>query len=317
MPFFVQTFFLRPMTLSEIVSLSRPTWIGGMVALTLTACSNLSQIDAPTYLRALEIDATSHRSVSQDSRAQHLVLHFTTINNEQSIRILTLGAVSSHYLVTEPENGVPPKIYQFVPEHRRAFHAGVSYWKGAAGLNASSIGIEIVGKGYTDTPAGRVWHDFPKEQIDLVIALSKAIVKEHQIRPDRVVGHSDIAPGRKNDPGPKFPWKRFADEGIIPWPDEVMVQAKRKEFEQQLPDAAWFQEKLNAHGFSVPVTGTLDLPTINALEAFQMKYRQSKFDGQPDAETGALLFAATAKDGFRVRGAREPSPRPSVSEEAK
>jgi N-acetylmuramoyl-L-alanine amidase len=115
------------------------------------------------------------------------------------------------------------------------------------------------------------------------------------------LGHSDIAPGRKNDPGPKFPWKRFADEGIIPWPDEAMVKARQAEFERALPDIAWFQEKLVAHGFSLPVTGIMDAPTLNALEAFQMKYRQSKFDGLPDPETGALLAVVTSKDGFRVK----------------
>jgi N-acetylmuramoyl-L-alanine amidase len=249
----------------------------------------------------LPIDSTSYQSIGQDSRAQHLILHFTTISNRLSIEVLTRGSVSSHYLVTEPEEGVPPKIYQFVPDHRRAFHAGVSYWKGAAGLNASSIGIEIVNRGYSDTKEGRIWHEFPKEQMDLVIELVKKIVKEHDIRPDRILGHSDIAPGRKNDPGPKFPWRRFADEGIIPWPDEAMVKARQAEFEGALPDIAWFQEKLVAHGFSLPVTGTMDAPTMNALEAFQMKYRQSKFNGLADPETGALLAVATSKDGFRVK----------------
>jgi N-acetylmuramoyl-L-alanine amidase len=286
----------------------RATLLVASCALALGACSTLP----PTGPR-LEIDSTSHQSVSQDSRAQFLILHFTTINNKLSIEVLTRGSVSSHYLVTEPEDGAPPKIYQFVPDHRRAFHAGVSWWKGSAGLNASSIGIEIVNRGYSDTKEGRIWHEFPKEQMDLVIELTKKIMKEHEIRPERVLGHSDIAPGRKNDPGPKFPWKRFADEGIIPWPDEAMMKAKQAEFEQSLPDAAWFQEKLTAHGFNVPVSGTLDLPTMNALEAFQMKYRQSKFDGQPDAETAALLFAVTSKDGFRVKTANGVSSRSTSS----
>jgi N-acetylmuramoyl-L-alanine amidase len=253
----------------------------------------------------LKIDSTSYESVSQDSRAQHLILHFTTIDNRRSIEVLTRGLVSAHYLVTEPEDGVPPKIYQFVPDHRRAFHAGVSFWKGAAGLNASSIGIEIVSKGYTDTPQGRVWHDFPKEQMDLVIELVKKIVREHQIRPERILGHSDIAPGRKNDPGPKFPWQRFADEGLIPWPDAQMVQQLQTQYANQLPDIAWFQQKLTAHGFYVPVTGNLDGVTRAALEAFQMKYRPSKFDGQPDAQTAALLDVVTGEQGFRVNARGE------------
>jgi N-acetylmuramoyl-L-alanine amidase len=266
--------------------------VGALMLITVGGCA--------TNEKTLAIDSSSYQSISQDSRAQHLILHFTTISNKLSIEVLTRGSVSSHYLVTEPEDGVPPKIYQFVPDHRRAFHAGVSWWKGAAGLNASSIGIEIVNRGYADTKEGRVWFDFPKEQMDLVIELSKKIMREHQIRPDRVLGHSDIAPGRKNDPGPKFPWKRFADEGLIPWPDETMVKTRIAEFERSLPDIAWFQEKLTQHGFNVPVTGVMDVPTINALEAFQMKYRQSKFDGSIDAETGAILDVVTSKDGFKV-----------------
>jgi N-acetylmuramoyl-L-alanine amidase len=269
----------------------------------LSAIALLSLGGCATNERTLAIDATTHQSISQDSRAQHLILHFTTISNRLSIEVLTRGAVSSHYLVTEPEDGIAPKIYQFVPDHRRAFHAGVSSWKGAAGLNASSIGIEIVNRGYADTKDGRVWFDFPKEQMDLVIELSKKIVKEHQIRPDRILGHSDIAPGRKNDPGPKFPWKRFADEGLIPWPDEAMVKLKLAEFERSLPDVAWFQEKLTAHGFNVPVTGVMDTVTMNALEAFQMKYRQAKFDGAIDAETGAILAVVTSPNGFKVKTA--------------
>jgi N-acetylmuramoyl-L-alanine amidase len=269
------------------------------VALGLSACAS---INAP-----LSIDAASHQSIGQDSRVQHLILHFTTINNKLSIEVLTRGAVSSHYLVTEPEDGVPPKIYQFVPEHRRAFHAGVSSWKGAAGLNASSIGIEIVNRGYADTTDGRIWFEFSKEQMDLVIELTKKIVKEHDIRPDRILGHSDIAPGRKNDPGPRFPWKRFADEGLIPWPDESMVRVRQIEFERQLPDITWFQEKLNQHGFNLPITSIMDAPTMNALEAFQMKYRQRKFDGSIDAETGALLDVVTSKEGFRVKSTGTPA----------
>lgn len=267
--------------------------VGALMLITVGGCA--------TYEKTLAIDSSSYQSISQDSRAQHLILHFTTISNKLSIEVLTRGSVSSHYLVTEPEDGVPPKIYQFVPDHRRAFHAGVSWWKGAAGLNASSIGIEIVNRGYADTKEGRVWFDFPKEQMDLVIELSKKIMREHQIRPDRVLGHSDIAPGRKNDPGPKFPWKRFADEGLIPWPDEAMVKTRMAEFERSLPDIAWFQEKLTQHGFNVPVTGVMDVPTINALEAFQMKYRQAKFDGSADAETAAILAVVTTPDGFKVK----------------
>lgn len=234
------------------------------------------------------IDRT-YTAIGQDSRAQFLILHYTHSNFEDSLKILTQGQVSSHYLV----NRSPPTIYGLVDENRRAYHAGVSFWKGATQLNASSIGIEIVNRGYDDTPTGRVWYDYPQAQIDAVLALVKKIVKDHDIKPERILGHSDIAPGRKVDPGPRFPWQQFADAGLIPWPDAVKVAAKKQDFDQQLPEVLWFQQKLVAHGFSLPLDGTLDKRTTETLSAFQMKYRQSRFDGVPDAETAAILDVLT------------------------
>lgn len=228
---------------------------------------------------------TTHESVSQDSRVQFLILHYTHEDFPTSLKLLTEGNVSSHYLV----NDHPPTIYRLVDENRRAYHAGVSYWQGATQLNASSIGIEIVNRGYDDTPAGRVWYDYPQEQIDAVIALVRKIVKDHDIRSERILGHSDIAPGRKVDPGPRFPWKQLAEAGLIPWPDANSVAMRKAVFEQQLPDVAWFQQKLARHGFAVPLHGELDERTKDTVAAFQMKYRQVRFDGIPDAETAALL----------------------------
>ena len=234
------------------------------------------------------IDRT-YTSIGQDSRAQFLILHYTHEDFATSLKLLTEGQGSSHYLV----NNNPPTIYRLVGENRRAYHAGVSYWRGATQLNASSIGIEIVNRGYDDTPSGRVWYDYPQDQIDAVIALVKKIVKEHEIKPERILGHSDIAPGRKVDPGPRFPWKQFADAGLILWPDANLVAIKRAGYEQLLPDVAWFQQKLSQHGFAVPLNGELDKRTQETLSAFQMKYRQSRFDGVPDAETAALLDVIT------------------------
>ena len=228
---------------------------------------------------------TTYTSVSQDSRAQFLVIHFTSEGFQSSLKVLTEGAVSSHYLVRDD----PPIVYRLVDESRRAYHAGVSSWKGQTQLNAASIGIEIVNLGDKGPPDAPVWHDYPKAQMDVVVALVKDIVKRHQIRPDRVVGHSDIAPQRKVDPGPRFPWKRLADEGLIAWPDASAVSQRRLAFEAQLPDIAWFQQKLEQHGFAVPRNGELDPATRRVVAAFQMKYRPARFDGNPDAETAAIL----------------------------
>jgi len=235
------------------------------------------------------IDHT-YRAKSQDSRVQFLILHFTSDAWEPSLKILTEGRVSSHYLVREN----PLKIYQLVDEGQRAYHAGESSWKGQTQLNAASIGIEIDNRGDTPGPNGLEFHEYSKPQIDAVIDLVKSIVARHQIRPDRILGHSDIAPQRKVDPGPKFPWKRLADEGLIPWPDPTAVATKRGPYEAALPGIPWFQTKLAEHGFLTPRTGELDDATKRVLAAFQMKYRPSKYDGVPDAETAAILDVMTA-----------------------
>lgn len=233
---------------------------------------------------------TRYTSISQDSRVQFLILHYTAGDFPVSLKTLTEGAVSSHYLVDDKT----ADIYRLVDEERRAWHAGESYWKGATQLNASSIGIEIVNPGYKDTPEGRVWYDFPQAQISAVIELVKKIVSQHQIRPERILAHSDIAPQRKVDPGPRFPWKQLADLGLIPWPAATQVSLKQAGYEQQLPDIAWFQRKLAEHGYAVPQNALLDNETRNVLVAFQMKYRPARFDGSPDAETAAILDVLTS-----------------------
>ncbi len=234
---------------------------------------------------------TTYTSVGQDSRVQYLVIHFTSEDFASSLKVLTQGPVSAHYLVRDD----PPIVYRLVDENRRAWQAGVSSWKGQTQLNAASIGIEIVNlgdRGPPGTPPEELtWFDYPKAQMDVVVALVKDIVKRHQIRPDRVVGHSDIAPQRKVDPGPRFPWKRLADEGLVVWPDPAVVAQRRPAFEERLPDVAWFQQRLEQHGFAVPKTGELDPATRRVVSAFQMKYRPQRFDGTPDAETAALLDA--------------------------
>lgn len=227
----------------------------------------------------------TYTSRSQESRVQFLVLHYTEGDFAGSLKILTEGPVSSHYLV----NIDPPTVYRLVDESRTAHHAGVSSWKGYTQLNASSIGIEIVNRAFRGTPDPQNWAEYPKAQMDVVLELVKDIVARHKIRPDRIVGHSDIAPQRKVDPGPKFPWKRLADAGLIPWPNEAEVAKRRVGFEAGLPDTEWFQRQLAKHGFAVPTNGELDEATVRVIMVFQMKYRPAKFDGMPDAETAAIL----------------------------
>jgi N-acetylmuramoyl-L-alanine amidase len=275
--------------------------LAATMALLLSACASGPHIDR------------SYTSESQDSRALFLVLHYTVTDWEKSLRVLTTGGLgSSHYLVRDE----PARSYALVDENRRAWHAGDSFWAGHTHLNASSIGIEIVNAGYVDGPGGRVYASFPEAQVTEVIALVKDIVARHQIRPERIIGHADIAPGRKQDPGPKFPWKRLADEGIIPWPDLAQVQLKQAQFASLPPDAAWFQDKLSRVGYKVPRNGEMDEMTRNVISTFQMKYRPSDYSGVADAETAALLDVMLSPGGMLLNLAgsvAEAKPRPYTS----
>lgn len=244
-------------------------------ALLLAGCASGPRID------------TSHSSLGHDSRAQFIVLHYTSSDLQRSLEILKGDGVSSHYLIGE----APATIYRLVDEDRRAWHAGESQWNGRTWLNSSSIGIELVNRGYIEDERGRLWYPYSEQQIDALIVLLKDIMQRHGLRPGAIIGHSDIAPQRKVDPGPLFPWKRLADAGLVPWPDAAVVARQRSLFALELPDVAWFQTQLVKQGYKVPEHGHLDLETRNVIAAFQMKYRPTRFDGQPDAETAAILAA--------------------------
>jgi N-acetylmuramoyl-L-alanine amidase len=236
----------------------------------------------------------TYTAKGQSSRARFLVLHYTVGDRASSLKTLTEQQVSAHYMVTDDPK---PVIYNLVDETNAAWHAGNSSWKNYTQLNNSSIGIEIVNPGWKDTPNGRVYAPFPQSQIDAIIPLVRDIVTRHHITPENVLGHSDIAPLRKQDPGPMFPWKQFADAGLVVWPDAARVAVVTPVFQAQLPDAAWYQKKLTAWGYGLVQSGNLDEQTRTVLSAFQMKYRPANIDGMPDVETAALLEALTNPAG--------------------
>jgi N-acetylmuramoyl-L-alanine amidase len=254
--------------------------IGCLFVLSLVSgCTTMTTIDR------------TYTAIGQDSRIRYLIIHYTFGDFASSLKTLTQGEVSSHYLVDIN----PPKVYLLVDESQRAYHAGQSNWRGNTALNASSIGIEIVNSGGRPGPDGKiVYADYPKAQMDVVVALVKDIVKRHQISPDRVLGHSDIAPGRKDDPGPKFPWKRLADEGLAIWADETKVAARLPNYIAQLPDVTWFQQKLKQLGYNAPQSGVMDAATKDCLVAFQMRFRPSNIDGALDAQSAAILDVLNA-----------------------
>lgn len=244
-----------------------------LLLLTLAGCSSGLRIDR------------SHTSVNQDGRIQFVVLHYTNASLERSLKLLTHGEVSSHYLIGDS----PATVYQLVDESRRAWHAGDSQWDGRTWLNSSSIGIEIVNPGFTDTPTGRVWHPYTEAQIEALIVLLKDIVKRNNIQPRYIIGHSDIAPARKLDPGPLFPWKRLADAGLGVWPDARAVAQQQARFSVNPPSITWYQQQLKRFGYAIEQTGVYDVSTKHVLAAFQMRFRPQRFDGVADAQTAAML----------------------------
>jgi N-acetylmuramoyl-L-alanine amidase len=258
--------------------------------LALLACA-LALAGCATTEGGIPIDV-SRTAKGQDSRAMFLVIHYTVADLPWSLKILTEQEVSAHYLVTDES---PPRIYRLVDENRRAWHSGASGWKGHRLLNASSIGIEIVHPGFKLGPdKQRIYQPFPPAQIDTLAGLVKDIVKRHGILPERILGHGEVTPSYKEDPGPTFPWKRLADLGITPpWPDAARVEAQRAVFEATLPDANWYQKVLAKHGYVVEPTGQFDKQTQRVLMNFQMRYRPANYSGQPDAETAALLHVLT------------------------
>lgn len=229
-------------------------------------------------------------SRSQSDRIKFVIIHYTFGDLPHAINTLTQDEVSTHYLLTDTDK---PFFYQLVDEPRQANHAGFSSWKIYNQLNSASIGIEIVNRGFVDTPEGRAWYPYSQAQIDQLIVLLKKIIAQHHIKPENILGHNEIAPQRKQDPGPVFPWKQLADAGLISWPDQNRVAQRITIYQEHLPDISWFQHKLAQHGYAVPQTGELDDATCNVIVAFQTRYRQSRYDGKPDAETAAILDVLT------------------------
>lgn len=251
----------------------------------MSYCSNDNLIIDPTVV-----------SPNHNSRILFLVLHYTADNLEGSLKTLTTpeplstNPVSAHYVVPEAAIDNQRKVYQLVHQDQRAWHAGVSSWQNRSNINDTSIGIEIVNLGYTDDKQGnRTWYTFPDYQIDTVIELAKNIVDLYQIMPTRVVGHLDIAVGRKVDPGPLFPWEKLYKNGIGAWFDKEEVNLSKVSKKNQLIDIKQLQTNLKKYGYNIVITGKLDEGTRNAVQAFQMHFRPSDYSGNPDLETIAIL----------------------------
>lgn len=205
-----------------------------------------------------------------------LVLHYTGMESAEAAldRLADpVARVSAHYVVLE-DGGV----IRMVEEDKRAWHAGVSRWRGRTDINAASVGIEIVNGGHEfGLPA------YPDAQMEAVIALSRALLARHAIPPVNVVGHSDIAPERKTDPGERFDWGRLAEAGVGVFPDGPARPAPKTETK-----AGRLLEEIG-YGISWDGAGPADFSTV--LTAFQRRYRPSRVDGGLDGETAGLIAA--------------------------
>jgi N-acetylmuramoyl-L-alanine amidase len=204
-----------------------------------------------------------------------LILHYTGMETAQAARDRLRdpdAKVSAHYLIDEDGT-----VDALVPEAERAWHAGVACWAGARDINDRSIGIELVNPGHD-------WgyRPFPEVQMAALIALATAIRARHPIPSHRVLGHSDVAPTRKTDPGELFDWPRLAESGLGVWPAQAPEIA-------QTPPVTWFLERLARIGYCI------DAPADALLTAFQRHWRPEAVTGAADAGTAGRLAGLVAR----------------------
>ena len=222
-------------------------------------------------MRIVDCRSPNHDERPFGAAVDMLILHYTGMKtaDEALARLCAPESkVSAHYTI-----GTDGRVFSHVPEERRAWHAGVSYWAGERNVNGRSIGIELVNPGHE---FGYV--PFASAQIAALIDLAKGILARHPISPARVLGHSDVAPGRKTDPGELFPWKEIAEFGIGRWP------AADQRASREPPESA-----LSRFGYGLPPH--TDVPLEAVIAAFQRHFRPERIDGIWDAECADRLYA--------------------------
>jgi N-acetylmuramoyl-L-alanine amidase len=231
-------------------------------------------------MRIVERPSPNHDARPGDGVVDMLILHYTGMRSAAAAldRLCSAAAkVSAHYVIDEDGT-----LWRLVPEERRAWHAGVSSWAGRRDINGASIGIELVNPGHEFG-----YRRFPEPQMAALETLGQDILRRHPIPPRHVLGHSDVAPQRKSDPGELFDWARLARAGIGLWPD----------FTTPPPPSAGIaelQKQLAAIGYETPRTGTEDAATAQVVTAFQRHFRPSRCDGKPDPETRQRVAALAA-----------------------
>lgn len=261
-------------------------------------------------------------SKNYGQRIKFLVMHYTGGDYQSSLQELVhKDTVSSHYLIPESYDKTyldnELKVLKLVNENERAWHAGSSYWQGRTAVNDQSIGIEIVNvpkceqlpQEHTELEKEQppvknkiasnkmcFFPDYDPKQIELLIELSKEILKKNpDISPTNIIGHSDISPQRKNDPGPRFPWYQLYQAGIGAWYEQETVLKYWQLFDVQIPNIGLIQQALHSYGYDVQETGELDSQTQAVLHAFQMHFVPWKITGRADIQTVTTLFSLLEK----------------------
>jgi len=212
-----------------------------------------------------------------------IVLHYTGMETGAAAEAWLCNPesqVSSHYLVHEDG-----RVVQMVRESDRAWHAGKSFWQGTVDINSCSIGIEIVNPGHAFG-----YRNFPKRQMTAVAELCRGIIARHAVPPQRVLAHSDVAPGRKVDPGERFPWRQLASAGIGHFVAPGRCGGRPLLGPGDRGDAVEeLQSMLSLYGYDIDITGAYDDATGVVVAAFQLHFRPRRVDGLADRSTVETL----------------------------
>ncbi|WDD88588.1 N-acetylmuramoyl-L-alanine amidase [Fusobacterium nucleatum] len=247
-----------------------------------------------------QVDSSTYISRGKEERIKFIILHYTALDNVGSIRELT-GGVSAHFLVLDEDDN---KIYNLVPLEQRAWHAGVSAFRGRTNINDTSVGIEIVNDGiakeYRSDP--NPYHpydhyvDYKPIQIEKVAQIIKYVAEKYNIPARNIVAHSDIAPSRKKDPGAKFPWKELYDKyNIGAWYDEADKQEFMDEEKFKATSIREIKDELRKYGYEINRLDEWDKESKDVVYAFQLHFNPKNTTGEMDLETFAILKALNKK----------------------
>lgn len=249
------------------------------------------------------IDYNKYRSTkSFNTRVRFLIFHYTAGNFSSSVNALTGPNVSAHYLVpdiTDPSylkaGYTGQEVFNLVDETKRAWHAGVSTWGNRSNLNDTSIGVEIVNLA-TFSQGVFNFPPYQPEQIAAIEELALNILERYpDISPTLVLGHSDIAVGRKSDPGPKFPWHALYLKGVGAWFDDATRDTYLQRYnETGIPARTELLKLFKTYGYDVSGAST-DSGFTQLVRAFQLHFRPETYDGIMDAQTAANLAALVHK----------------------